>query len=293
MGFKFKSNFLGLCVFVPNTDLNKSMRVLLIDGRAPGKTSNGLNHVSHRPALRFNLADIVEGSLPTDCEIIYSAADRSYFGQWYFNGDDLEIKVDGQALPDRELQILRAPFQADFSHIPTADQIYPELGGLDVRSACLADGIDLVDAGLVGRMRLTAGRMGAYAGKNGEHISKEKFTFTGLNNNYRQHLASGASFETEIAGETVELYSRQRGERFILRPADGKCVEVFIENLPPRGIENAKPQAGDTDIDFQLVYNIAQQQPPQLRVPVRAGMGPEMPRPLLCGGMVYNPADEA
>ena len=84
-------------------------------------------------------------------------------GQWYLNGDDLEIRVDGEGLPDEPLTVLRSHPTRDFSLIPSMKAIYPEYGGVDVREECLDNNLKrLTDAGLVGRLRLKAGVVGAW-----------------------------------------------------------------------------------------------------------------------------------
>jgi hypothetical protein len=271
MAFKLRILFDGLCILVPNTEESKGMRVLVIDARAPGVATNGENQVSHIPSVRFNLADLAPGRRQPSYRVEFAAEESVPRGQWYLNGDDLEIRVDGRGLPDEPLTVLRSHPTRDFSLIPTMKTIYPDFGGVDVRDECLDDNLKrLTDAGLVGRLRLKAGVVGAWDGHDGRFISSDEYMFTGDPARHRQRIASRTFFETEIAGEEVEVFSRQRGHGLVLRPENGDLVELSFENQPPSDLMSAKPADPNFDYDFELVYLIAKNPPLPLRIPVLA-----------------------
>lgn len=323
MAFKLRILFDGLCILVPNTEESKGMRVLMIDARAPGAASNGENQVSHIPSIRFNLADLVLERRQPSYRVEFAAAESVPRGQWYLNGDDLEIRVDGLGLPDEPLTILRSHATRDFSLIPTMKAIYPDFGGIEVRDECLDNDLKrLADAGLVGRLRLKAGIVGAWDGHDGRYVSSDEYMFTGNPIRHRQRIASRTFFETEIAGEEVEIFSRQRGHGLVLRPQNGELLEVLFENQPPADLMTAKPADPTADYDFELVYLIAKNPPYPLRIPVLAtaawaAMGAEavpsslsalgtkcfsasynpnsaaLPGTDTCPPITYNPSDEA
>jgi hypothetical protein len=271
MSFKLRILFDGLCILVPNTDESKGMRVLMIDARAPGVASNGENQVSHIPSVRFNLADLVPSRKQPSYRVEYAGEESVPRGQWYLNGDDLEIRVDGQGLPDEPLKVLHSHPTRDFSLIPSMKAIYPEYGGVDVREECLDNNLTrLTDAGLVGRLRLKAGVVGAWDGHDGRFISSDEYMFSGNPARHRQRLASRTFFEAEIEGEEVEIFSRQRGHGLVLRPENGERIEILFENQPPAGLMTAKPADPNADYDFELVYLIAKNPPLPLRIPVLA-----------------------
>jgi hypothetical protein len=302
MAFQLRILFDGLCVFVPNVDESKGVRVLMIDARAPGVASNGENHVSHVPSVRFALADLAPGRKQPAHRVDYPAQDPVPRGQWYLNGDDLEIRVNGAGLPDAPLTVLRKEANRDFSLIPSMPAIYPETHGVGVKDECLsADLRRLADAGLVGRLRLQAGVLGAWDGAGGHYISPDEYMFTGNPNRHRQRIASRSFFETEIAADEVELFSRQRGHGLVFRPADGERVEILIENEPPMELMPSKPSDPDADYDFELVYLIAKNPPLPLRIPVRATAAWEAPAAsaestgatTICAPVTYSPSKEA
>ena|SRR6185295_7976805 len=305
MAFKLRILFDGLCILVPNTEESKGMRVLMIDARAPGAASNGENQVSHVPSIRFNLADLVPGRRQPSHRVEFAAEESVPRGQWYLNGDDLEIRVDGQGLPDEPLTVLRSHATRDFSLIPTMKAIYPDFGGVEVRDECLDDDLRrLADAGLVGRLRLKAGVVGAWDGHDGRYISSDEYMFTGNPDRHRQRIAARTFFETEIAGEEVEIFSRQRGHGLLLRPQNGETLEILFENQPPADLMTAKPADPTADYDFELVYLIAKNPPYPLRIPVLAtaawtAMSPEAAPSSLsglgnhCTSAAYNPNSEA
>ena len=143
--------FDGLCILVPNTEESKGMRVLMIDARAPGVASNGESQVSHIPSVRFNLADLVPGRRQPSYRVEYAGEESVPRGQWYLNGDDLEIRVGGEGLPDEPLTVLHSHPSRDFSLIPSMKAIYPDHGGVDVREECLDNNLKrLTDAGVGG-----------------------------------------------------------------------------------------------------------------------------------------------
>jgi len=302
MAFQLRILFDGLCVFVPNVDESKGVRVLMIDARAPGVASNGENHVSHVPSVRFALADLAPGRKQPAHRVDYPAQDPVPRGQWYLNGDDLEIRVNGRGLPDAPLTVLRKETNRDFSLIPSMQAIYPETQGVGVKDECLsADLRRLADAGLVGRLRLQAGVLGAWDGAGGHYISPDEYMFTGNTNRHRQRIASRSFFETEIDADEVELFSRQRGHGLVFRPADGELVEILIENEPPMELMASKPSDPDADYDFELVYHIAKNPPLPLRIPIRATAAWEAPAAsaestgatTICAPVAYGPSKEA
>ena len=297
MSFKLRMLFDGLCVFVPNTDESKGMRVLVIDGRAPGLASNGESQVSHIPSLRFALADLAAGERQPTYRIDYSSADPIPRGAWLLNGDDLEIRIDGVPLPDGPLTILRSMPMRDFSLVPSMRIIYPETLGIEVREECLDRNLKrLADAGLAARIRLQNGVVGAWDGADGRYISSDEFMFIGTPGFHRQRIAGCVFFETAVEGETVEIFSRQRGHGPVFQPQDGQTLEISLRNDPPEELMGSRPTYPDADYDFEMVYKVAKVPPPQLRVPVRAtaawsseaGGGP-----VRCTGVTYNPNCEA
>jgi hypothetical protein len=306
MSFKLRILFDGLCILVPNTEESKGMRVLMIDARAPGVASNGENQVSQIPSVRFNLTDLVPGRKQPSYRVEYAGEESVPRGQWYLNGDDLEIRVNGQGLPDEPLKVLHSHPTRDFSLIPSMKAIYPEYGGVDVREECLDNNLTrLTDAGLVGRLRLKAGVVGAWDGHDGRFISSDEYMFSGNPARHRQRLASRTFFEADITGEEVEIFSRQRGHGLVLRPENGERIEILFENQPPAGLMTAKPADPNADYDFELVYLIAKNPPLPLRIPVLATAAWEasaLSGPsgeagaydrVICPGSSYNPNSEA
>ena len=198
------------------------MRVLLIDGRAPGLAPNGRGHVSHIPAVRFRAADLAADLKQPAFRYDYSSQDREPRGAWLLAGDDLELRVDGAPLPPGPLRIRRDGTDRDFTGVPSMRDIYPDRGGVEVERACLDNDLTrLSDAGLVGRIRLHGGEVGVYPG-DGERcfISADEYVFTGSPSQERFHLAACAYFDVEIAGETP---------RGLLAPARAG------PDLPPEG----------------------------------------------------------
>jgi len=303
MAFKLRILFDGLCIPVPNTDESKGMRVLMVDARAPGVASNGENQVSHIPSVRFNLADLVPGRKQPSYRVEYAAEESVPRGQCYLNGDDLEIRIDGHGLPDEPLTVLHSHPTRDFSLIPSMKAIYPEYGGVDVREECLDNNLTrLADAGLVGRLRLKAGVVGAWDGHDGRFISSDEYMFSGNPARHRQRLASRMFFEADIEGEEVEIFSRQRGHGLVLRPENGERIEILFENEPPAGLMTAKPADPNADYDFELVYLIAKNPPLPLRIPVLAtaaweasadNPSSEAGMPMRCYSAAYSPNSEA
>lgn len=286
MSFKFNLILQGLLAIAPSIDKHGAMIALLIDARAPGKASTGVNHVSHSPNLRVNVADLDEKYFQPAMDIVYDRAENAYQGVRYFNGNDLQVRYPGQSVCQGRLKVDRTPGNRDFSLIPHAKHVYPETGGLKIDPACLFSK-DLLGSKVVGRIKLEDGTISAYAGKNGELISSEEYAFTGMPGQYRQRMASGMLFQREINADFVELHSPQNQESIFLRPSNGKSVDIVIENIPTKGVDAAKPQ-GDADIDYELVYLVSNPMPQQLRVPIRVACGPEFPSPLFCGAMIYN-----
>ena len=271
MAFTLRILFDGLCVFVPNTNEKKGVRVLVIDARAPGVASNGDGQVSHVPSVRFPLADLAPEAKQPSHRIEYSSQDPIPRGQWILNGDDLQIRAGGQPLPDRPLEVLRRHPTRDFDLIPSMKMIYPETNGVAVRDECLSADLErLSDAGLVGRLRLQAGTLGVWDGADGRYVSSDEYMFTGNPTLHRQRIASRTFFETEVEADEVEIFSRQRGHGLTFRPADGHLVEILIENQPPADLMSAKPGDPDVDWDFELNYLIAKDAPKPLRLPIRA-----------------------
>ncbi len=271
MPFTLRVFFEGLSVFVPNTDESKGVRVLMIDARAPGLASNGDAQVSHIPSIRFRRSDLDPRVQQPKHRIEYSSEEAAPRGQWILNGDDLEIRIDGEPLPQAPLEVVRRHPTRDFALIPTMKVIYPEIGGVSVRDECLSKDLErLTDAGLVGRLRLQAGTLGVWDGDDGRYVSSDEFMFTGNPTLYRQRVASRTFFETTVEGESVEIYSRQRGHGLVFRAADGETVEIVVENQPPMDLMAAKPNDPEIDWDFELNYLIAKDAPKPLRLPIRA-----------------------
>src|SRR6185295_7683205 len=309
MAFTLRILFDGLCVFVPNTEETKGVRVLMIDARAPGVASNGDGQVSHIPSLRFPLADLSPDAKQPSYRIEYSSQDPVPRGQWYLNGDDLQILANGKPLPDRLLTVLRRHPTQDFDLVPSMRVIYPETDGVSVRDECLSnDLVRLADAGLVGRLRLQAGTLGVWDGADGRYVSSDEYMFTGNPTRHRQRIASRTFFETEIDASEVEIFSRQRGHGIVLRPADGERVEIVIENQPPMDLMSAKPEDPDVDWDFELNYLVAKDAPKPFRLPIRAAAAwarlqeaapAEAPsvaagiREKPCSGTHFSPSEEA
>lgn len=291
MAFTLRIHFDGLCALVPNTDETKGVRVLMIDARAPGVASNGDGQVSHIPSIRFPLADLAPDARQPSYRIEYSSQDTVPRGQWYLDGDDLQILADGRPLPDGPLVVLRNHPTRDFDLLPNMRRIYPETDGVSVREECLSnDLVRLADAGLVGRLRLQAGTLGAWDGADGRYISSDEYMFTGDPTFHRQRIAARAFFETEIENDEVEIFSRQRGHGLVLRPADGELVEIVIENQPPMGLMTAKPGDPEVDWDFELSYLVTKNPPKPLRLPIRAAVAWER---LQARSAVEAPSGEA
>jgi len=248
MSFKLRVLFDGLCVFVPNTDESKGMRVLVIDGRAPGLASNGESQVSQIPSLRFALADLAAAERQPTYRIDYSSADPVPRGAWLLNGDDLEIRVDGAPLADGPLTVLRSEPSRDFALVPSMRIIYPETLGIEVREECLDRNLKrLADAGLAARIRLQNGVVGAWDGADGRYISTDEFMFLGTPGFHRQRVAGCVFFETEVAGDTVEIFSRQRGHGPVFQPHDGQTLEVSLLNDPPEELMGSRPTCPEAD----------------------------------------------
>src|SRR5438046_933646 len=121
MSFTLRLLFRGLCAFVPNTVVGKPMRVLLIDGRAPGNASQqrgSLPHISHVPYVKFNLADLDQENSHNNYYIYHSSKEQTQRAMWVLNGDDLDIKVNGSPLADKEL-IIKTEGNEDIGLLPT------------------------------------------------------------------------------------------------------------------------------------------------------------------------------
>lgn len=272
MAFTARVLFNGLCAFVPNTEESRGMRVLLIDGRAPGLAPNGKGHVSHVPAVRFRPADLDPDLKQPAFRYDYSSQDPEPRGAWMLAGDDLELRVDGEPLPPGPLRVRRDGTDLDFDGVPSMRDIYPDRGGLEVQDACLEGGLTrLSDAGLVGRIRLHGGEVGVYPGDDRRcFLSAEEYVFTGSPSTERHRLAACAYFDVEVAGETLEVHSRQRGHGPVFRPADGERLELMIENEPPMDLMGSKPDESSIDYDFELLYRVAKDLPPEPRLPMLA-----------------------
>ena len=272
MAFTARILFNGLCAFVPNTEESRGMRVLLIDGRAPGLAPNGKGHVSHVPAVRFRAMDLVADRKQPAFRYDYSSQDPEPRGAWMLNGDDLELRVDGEPLPPGPLCIRRDGTDLDFDGVPSMRDIYPDRGGIEVLDACLDNDLTrLSDAGLVARIRLHGGEVGVYPGDGKRcFLSAEEYVFTGSPSGERHRLAACAYFDVEIEGESLEVYSRQRGHGPVFRPADGERLELMIENEPPMDLMGSKPDDSSIDYDFELLYRVAKDLPPEPRLPMLA-----------------------
>lgn len=292
MGFKLQIKFSGLCAFVPNTKEEKSMRVFLIDARAPGVASNGVRHVSHLPAIKFNLADLVSNKNQPFFFINSNSENAFPTGQWVLNGDDIEIKVDGKNLPLNNLTILKNE-EKSFYLVPFTKNIYPELNGLTVKDECFVEEENLSKFAIAGRLQLTDGSVGAYSGLESEYISIDEYYFSPSTNNYKQRIASSVLYETNIDSKDISFFSKRTGQGFTFSPKNGEVLELSINNIPPDGLEAVKMDDPENTVDFELAYLIAKENPSVLRIPARSPLGPEYPRPLLCAPIIYNPDDRA
>lgn len=293
MSFKLQIKFSGLCAFVPNTKEEKSMRVFLIDARAPGIASNGVRHVSHLPAIKFNLADVVSGENQPFFFIQSNSENNIPIGQWVLNGDDIGITVDGKSLPLNKLQVLKTEDQKNLYLVPSTKNIYPELGGLSVKDDCFIDEENLSKFGIAARLQLTDGSVGTYAGLESEYISIDEYYFSPSTNNYKQRIASSVVYEVNIDSKDIKVFSKRTNQGFTFSPKNGKTLELSISNIPPDGLEAIKMDDPENTIDFELAYLIAKENPSILRIPARSPLGPEYPRPLLCAPIIYNPDDRA
>jgi hypothetical protein len=292
MGIELVIRILGLFGFVPNKDESRSMSVLGVDARAPGIASDGTRYVSHHTYIKFNIEDM-DASLPHPFFYIHHASsDEKPKGQWLLINDDLEIRACDSVLPDGGLTILRSGDNRDFSLIPAMRNFYPELQGIEVKKEYL-NWASPASAGLTARLRLTRGTISAYPGEAGENISTDEYTLTSSPKRYRQRLAGCAEYNTRLDSDNVTLYSKQLGKGLTFRPADGKRVELVLANIPPDGLAGAMPYNAEKDMDFELIYGIADHPPYQLRVPTRNLIGPEYPSPFLCVGAEFNPSDIA
>src|ERR1051326_7785083 len=90
MSSKFRLTFRGLCAFVPNSEEEKTMWVLMID---PHSIPEHSEHREHEAYVRFHKSTLDKATVeltPPDSEGYY---------KWMLNGDDLRIKVNGKELP--------------------------------------------------------------------------------------------------------------------------------------------------------------------------------------------------
>lgn len=303
MSFRLRLLFSGLCIFVPNNTGDR-VRVMLVDARAPGNASNDKAHVSHIPAVRFKMNDLKEseGNKQAKHYIHHSAKEKLSQGMWVLNGDDLEIKAgNGEELADGKLNI-----DKNFSLVPMAKSIYNN--GLDIKDDCFGASTDLKKVGVMARLKLKNGVLGAYNGESFApqdnygntipYLTKGKYYFSTPSSKedvaslHKQQLATCVIFETIINTETVELFSANHKEGLVFYPSNGESVEIMIENGPPPGLEDARPSSKIMDVDFELVYRLAKNCPEEMRVPILCE-SEEAPVPLLCSGLVYNPHDKA
>lgn len=290
MSFKLQIKFFGLCAFVPNTKIDKSMRVFLIDARAPGVASSGVSHVSHVPAIKFNLEDLMLSENQPFFFIQSNSEDNLFKGQWVLNGDEIEIRVDGKPLEQNNLKILNTDEQNSFYLIPSTSNIYPELGGLAIKDECFANEENLCRVGIAARLQLMSGTIGT---NPAEYISTDEYYFTPTTSNYKQKIASCAIYETDINFTKVEVFSKRTNQSLVFSPKNGEKLELSISNIPPEGLEAVKMDDPENTIDFELAYLIAKEYPVTPRIPTRSGLGPEYPKPLLCASIIYNPDSKA
>ncbi|MBI4853439.1 MAG: hypothetical protein HY819_16720 [Acidobacteria bacterium] len=292
MSFKLQIKFFGLCAFVPNTKLDKSMRVFLIDARAPGVASSGVHHVSHVPAIKFSLADLVLSENQPFFLIQSNSENSSSRGQWTFNGDDLEIRVNGKVLPQDSLKVLDTKDKKNFYLVPSTKNIYPEIGGLAVKEECFLEEETLNTVGIAARLQLTTGSIGT---NPTEYISTDEYYFapSPSTNKHKQKIASCTMYEVEIDSNEVEIFSKRTKQSLVFSPQNGEKLELSISNIPPEGLEAVKMDDPENTIDFELAYLIAKQYPSIPRIPARSAIGPEYPKPLLCASIIYNPDPNA
>jgi hypothetical protein len=290
MSFKLHVKFFGLCAFVPNTKVEKSMRVFLIDARAPGVASSGVRHISHVPAIKFNLADLVLGENQPFFFIQSNSENSLPNGQWVFNGDEIEIRVDGKPLPQNNLKVINAEHEKNFYLIPSTNNIYPELGGLAVKDECFANEDNLSSVGIAARLQLTSGAIGT---NPAEYISTDEYYFAPSINNHKQKIASCAMYEADINSNEVEIFSKRTNQSLTFSPKNGERLELSISNIPPEGLEAVKMDDPENTVDFELAYLIAKEYPITPRIPARSAIGPEYPKPLLCASIIYNPDPKA
>lgn len=290
MSFKLQIKFFGLCAFVPNTKVNKSMRVFLIDARAPGVASSGVRHVSHVPSVKFNLGDLILGENQPLFFIQSNSENHLQNGQWVFNGDEIEIRVDGKPLPENNFKIINTENEKNFYLIPSTNNIYPELGGLAVKDECFSNEENLSKVGVAARLQLASGTIGT---NPAEYISTDEYYFSPGINNHKQKIASCAVYETDIDSKEVEVFSKRTNQSLFFSPKNGKKLELSISNIPPEGLEAVKMDDPENTIDFELAYLIAKEYPTTPRIPLRSAFGPEYPKPLLCASVIYNPDPKA
>ncbi|MEW6734036.1 MAG: hypothetical protein AB1489_22100 [Acidobacteriota bacterium] len=258
MSFKLRILFDGLCVLIPHVyeDVNAetpfvptsststaAMCVLLVDARAPGKASEGEDHFSHIPCIRFNTNDLKYGSTsPADYTFFKanSPEEQRQDGMWVLTGDELEIK----GLSTSSLKIVRGGGSRDYGEIEKVlHELYPETNGLQVKDKCITDNIEKLKNLVVARFTLTGGEIGMVSD------SME---------------AGNAEIYFEATVDDVEIFSPQQDKRLILQPSNGqgtllkpkepnvveKGIEIRIENLP---IRELIPKEGTAEFDhFQL-----------------------------------------
>lgn len=282
--------FLGLFGYVQNRKKNKALRVLGVDARAPGVATDRSNQVSHRTSMSFLTADLKNSQQPFYYHH-YRADGSQQKGMWPICNDDLEIQVNGQPLPKGKLQY-KDDEETGFSLIPTMFDFYPELNGLSVKDSCFVNQ-DPSTCGLSMRMQLMSGFVGIYPGENGEYISNEEYQLAPYPNKVSKRLANCLEYQAVIKGSQVEIYSQQLGSSFIFQPSNGHSVEITFSNVPPEGLEMAKPFNPEKDTDFELIYSLAQITPVQLRVPTKNLISAEFPSPMPCGCVLFNPSELA
>ncbi|MEW6733928.1 MAG: hypothetical protein AB1489_21555 [Acidobacteriota bacterium] len=310
MPFTLRLLFSGLCVYVPNTE-KPCLRVLLIDARAPGVASNGKNHVSHVPAVRFAIKDLAQakglGKKQADYYLHPDSKLDQPQGMWILNGDELEILINGNTIPEPTLGTTAISSDA-LSLLPDMRKIYPDTNGLEVKEECFDGDLDKDGIGIVARIRLKAGEIGIYNGhsyaprdKFGKPVafisqSEYKFISTDLRpieyNTHQQRLASCCYYEINVEAENVELFSKNSRTSLMFTPNNGSLVEVMLENVPPVGLEMARPSDENVDIDFELIYSIAKTLPTHRLVPVKVKQD-EAPRPELCWSAIFNASNKA
>lgn len=317
----------GLFIYVPkwnggNTSA-KSMRVLMVDARAPQPP-----FVPHVPNVRFlhTNFDIANSDKPDHKRKVPDGAGGfvdEYI--WFLNKDDLKIKVNGKVLSGnitvRRSDDVENMALKDFSYIPEMANLYPE----DDRDRKKGRKVDPIFTGsafpaskVIARLTLNGGELSAYASASGTEceMSTEKFVFVKPGNRpptgqTPQFVAGCVLYRKEIiASDKVKIESSNK--EFTLIPRGGD-INLTIKNMPLDGVTSTRDK-GEFDVDFGLVYEVTMPRNDGLnekRLPIEKRLYPlqgkagvkskgkskklqqaaaffSAPQPVICGAAVYN-----